>query len=437
MRILILILIINLCYQKSSNAQWSDVNLGVNGPVNAFYVDSVSDLLFVGGQFDTAGGLNINNIATWDGANWNSFGNNQKFTSPGLVSAIVSFNGSIIVGGKFDSIGTTLVNNIARWNGVSWESLGNGFDNNVADLIVYQSELYATGSFAYSGSDLVACLAKWNGTSWERISQLIGDGYSLAILNDILVVGGSFYHPHIRSIYNIIGWNGNAVDTSLGGFNDAVFNVRNISDTLYVVGSFTSISINPSNYISVYYDQSWHSIGSPVGGQNWILDVTNYNNDIYLCGYFTNPPDLCKYNGTSFDSVANVYGYLKVLKVYKNNLYIGGGFTKLNGVSINNIAQYNDLGNFVFKNNIGNGSVNVFPNPNHDGKFNLDLDIEKYVGKIKITIYSFDGNTIYSYESKATSLNNFEINILPVSGAYYLKCEINNSMILVKKIIVL
>ena len=157
MRLIKLFFLAYFSFTSGIYAQWSDVNLGVNGAVNALYVDSASDLLFVGGQFDTAGGKNINNIATWDGTNWNQFGNNEKFSSPGLISAIVNFNGEIIAGGKFDSIGSVLVNNIAKWNGVSWEPIGNGFNNNVTDLIVYKNKLYdftTTGVCANIGIDV-------------------------------------------------------------------------------------------------------------------------------------------------------------------------------------------------------------------------------------------------------------------------------------------
>ena len=117
-------------------AQWSNLQQGVIGWVNTFYVDSVSNILFVGGNFDTVGGMNINNIATWDGTNWSTFGNNAIFSSPDDVSAIVNFNGDIVIGGGFDSIGSVLVNNIARWNGTVWESIGSGFNGAVRDLII-------------------------------------------------------------------------------------------------------------------------------------------------------------------------------------------------------------------------------------------------------------------------------------------------------------
>ncbi len=146
---LILFLLFATSFINKAYSQWSDVQMGTNSAINSFYVDSASNLLFVGGQFTTAGGMNINNIATWDGINWSSFGSNDVFSSTGaaFVSAIVNFNGLIIIGGKFNSIGSILVNNIAKWNGTSWESIGNGLDDTVGDLIVYNGDLYACGAF--------------------------------------------------------------------------------------------------------------------------------------------------------------------------------------------------------------------------------------------------------------------------------------------------
>ena len=404
--VLIIFLVFYSTILNKVYSQWSDVSLGTNSAVVEFYVDSARNLLFVGGQFSTAGGKNINSIATWDGSEWNAFGNNEVFSSHGPVSAIVNFNGSIIVGGDFDSIGMTRVNNIARWNGSSWEPMGDGFDRNVSDLKVYKNELYATGSFGNSGSDLVDCCAKWNGIKWVRISQLIGYGYSFSIYQGKLIIAGSFYHPGIFSILNIIGWDGIREDTTFGVFNDAIFKIRNFGDTLFAVGSFTGFSLNPSNYISIYYNQSWHSIGYPTGGQNWILDVLNYNSNIYLCGYFTNPPDLCRYNGSGFDSVANALGDIQHLIEYKGSLYAGGLFSQINGENIKNIARYNDDGNSIDNNiNSNNDNCSIYPNPCYDGKYQIFLNENINIKTILIEIYSIEGKIIYSsYFNKINAL---------------------------------
>ena len=408
-------------------SQWSDVSLGTNSVVDVFYVDSASNLLFVGGQFSAAGGKNINSIATWDGSEWNAFGNNEVFSSPGVVSAIVNYNGSIIVGGDFDSIGMTRVNNIARWNGSEWESLGNGFDDSVNDLIIFKGELYACGSFYYSGTDYVNAFAKWNGTNWLRVANIYGYANSFTIYNDNLIISGSFYHQNINSIGNIMSWTGADVDSTLAGFNNTVIRVKSYNDTLIAVGSFTFGTSNNSNYVSIYYNQSWHSIGNPTGGQNWITDAIKYYGELYLCGYFYDPPDLCRYNGSGFDSVADVIGFFKVLSEYKGELYAGGLFRSLNGIAIKNIARFNKNINSISTNELlSKNFLSIWPNPSTDGKIFLEFESIYKVNTINIKIYSITGQLVYSDYLNNVYSNILNIDISQLHGLFYISCTVNN-----------
>jgi hypothetical protein len=423
-------------YSNFSFAQWANMQGGVNGPVNAFYVDSTIDRLFVGGQFDNVGGNNLNNIATWDGNNWNQFGNNQRFSSPGLITTIVRFNGNIIVGGLFDSIGNTLVNNIALWNGSNWESVGGGFDGEVSDLIVYKSELFATGSFANSGINFSPCFAKWDGVNWSRVSNLIGYGNSFTIYGGKLILTGSFFHQSINTFRNILGWDGSNLDSTLGIFNNEILYAKNIYDTLYVTGSFTSNASIPANYIALYYNQSWHSIGQPTGGLNWITSVEEYKSKIYLSGYFTNPPDLCSYNGVNFDSVAEVDGYFKVLQTFKNKLYAAGSFTRLNGdVNFRSIAEFNNQVNLT-SNNDNLSDINIFPNPSTGRNINISFN-SLNIGSINFEIYSTDGAVIYSKYFNGNLTSTISIDLPEYSGLALIKINIDYNKLLIKKLLII
>jgi hypothetical protein len=420
---------------KNVFSQWSEVGMGVNSAVNCLYVDSASHLLFVGGQFSEAGGKSINNVATWNGSNWNQFGNGQQFSSPGGVYAIVNFNGTIIVGGAFDSIGSTAVHNVAKWNGMSWEALGNGFDDFVLSLIVYKNELYACGYFGHSGGENVECFAKWDGIKWNRISELNGYGYSMTIYKNKLIIAGQFSHQTYLNISNIMGWDGNEIDTSITcSLNNAVFKLKNYSDTLYAVGSFTGNILNPSNYVSVFYDQSWHTLGSQ-SLNDWAKDVILYNNIIYICGYFNNPPDLCKYNGSGYDSVADVVGYVENLIEYSGQIYAGGYYAKLNGMDINSIAVYNDIGDFIEDYNHSiDEIITVYPSPNVEGVFHISI-AEVKSKTLSIDIFSIDGKQLYhqSIEDSNTQILKFDIGIL--ESVSILKVTIDNSQFYTKKLI--
>ncbi len=428
-QILLLLLIAN-CFQ--SYAQWSDVGQGANSRVRAFCVDTLNDVMYIGGSFSVAGGNNINNIGIWNGSAWSSFGSNEAFSSPRYINSIVEYNGDIIVAGDFDSIGNHRVNNIAKWNGVTWEPISNGFDDAVFDLIIYNGDLYACGLFTYSDTSYVGCVAKFNGNTWEGVGHLIGYATALTVFHNKLIIGGSFFDQYISSIYGIAGWDGVALDSSFGQFNNYIFKLRVYDDTMYAVGSFTSIPSNPCNYISVFYNNSWHCIGNPTGGTNWVKDIIKYHNKIYFCGYFTHPPDICVYNGSGFDSLGQALGYLESFAEFNNELYIGGLFIDINGIPFNNIVRYDNLqNNIVHYESKNNECISIFPNPTIDGKITIDV-CREYNASLKLKLYNSFGKTIW--ENPINSITNKLI--LP-TGIYYLRIYNNNIEYCIKKIVVI
>lgn len=419
-----------------AHSQWSVLSSGTNKRVQAFYIDSINDLLYIGGSFNTAGGININSISTWDGLSWNAIGTNEIFSSPGSIFSIANFNGDIVVAGIFDSIGNTRVNNIARWDGSAWKSIGGGFNSTVHDIIAYKGDLYACGLFRYSDTVDVGTFARWNGNSWEKVVQFSGFGYTMTEHAGELIIGGSIDHPYPSLISGIAGWDGNTLDTTFGYFNNEVLNLYSDGDTLYAVGSFTGYPGNPSKYVSVYYGNTWHSIGAPTGGPNWITDITKYNGKLFLSGYFSNPPDLCSYNGVGFDSAADVAGFISALIVYKNELYIGGQFSQLNGNTMLNVARYNGQNNFV-PDYQHDATFTLFPNLCHSGTINFNVKYSESFKKGQLNIYSCDGKYVHSTELVKGYSNEITFNLSLEKGIYIFDFTINSYSRFKRKIVVL
>lgn len=109
----------------------------------------LSEVLVVGGDFSTFGGVPANGIAKWNGSRWGPFGQGiQTATlSPGSVRAIevidVDGDGTrqreLVVGGKFALAGGSGAAHIARWDGTSWHAMGAG----VGDIFVGVNVLQA------------------------------------------------------------------------------------------------------------------------------------------------------------------------------------------------------------------------------------------------------------------------------------------------------
>ncbi|MCX6274730.1 MAG: hypothetical protein NTV09_05950, partial [Bacteroidetes bacterium] len=313
--------------------QWQDVGGGIDLWVNVMKVDTVSDLLYVGGDFSSAGGISANSIAKWDGTTWQIIGNNEKFSGVGSINDIAFFNGDLIVAGLFDSVGNTKVNNIARFDGTQWQPISYGFDDEVYALEVFNGELYAGGTFFHSGLDTTPHIAKWNGNVWQPVGDGLFGGYvfSLKAFNNKLCVGGQGFYSLSQSLPCVAIWDNITWQPLGNGFNNYVGKLNVFQNELYAVGDFTPWAMNPSTRISRWDGNAWQSMPFPTGGTDQrITDLCEYNNKMYVCGFFNNPPDLARYNGIDYDSLCDVTGFINNLAVYKNELYVGGLFNAIN-----------------------------------------------------------------------------------------------------------
>ncbi len=212
-----------------NGVQWSplsDLSTAINGANNEIRSLHIDDqgILYVGGNFDEAGGNTANRIATWDGTNWSTLGDGTS----GFVQAITSTPTDVFIGGNFAVAGGLTVNRIARWNKTSssWFSLENGVNNNVNALLNDDTYLYAAGSFdiAFKNDQniIVDNITRWSATEgWEAmgtntqvgvegkinaLSFSIGDSAS-----EKIYVGGNFSRAGSINTNNTAIWNSDSL----------------------------------------------------------------------------------------------------------------------------------------------------------------------------------------------------------------------------------
>jgi hypothetical protein len=111
---------------------------------------------------------------------------------------------------KLHYCGGVIVNRLAKWNGANWSLLGSGVNESVNSLIVFNNELVAGGEFTTAGGIQANRIAKWNGTNWSALGVGVGNGeiYSLAVHGTGLIVGGSFTNIGGIPVNRIARWDG-------------------------------------------------------------------------------------------------------------------------------------------------------------------------------------------------------------------------------------
>lgn len=395
---------------KSNGQVIDNLSNGANGMVRGYFIDSINNELFLGGQFNVIYGANCNQIAKLTNTGCLSLGFNDEFKNPGIIYSITKYNNEIIVGGSFDSIGNQAIKNIARFDGSVWHQVGDGLNNIVSVLKVYNDTLYAGGEFDSSGTILTGALAKYNNTDWVYPDiRFNGSIFSLIIYNGDLLIGGNFQ----TTVGNyIVNHNSNGYFGNYAGLGNFVIKLNIVSDTLYACGSYTL----PTQYLSSYYNNSWNQYTVPTGGQNWVTSIIDFNGERYVSGYFAY--DVAKYTSTGFIPILNIPGYVSDLFVFQNKLFMIGWYEN-NNIGLKNICALIDT-NVEIK-SIAKEIISVFPNPIRN-----ELNI-KFPFEVQFPV-SCIINNVYGENLKQYNLSSID-NTLDMdipAGVYVLSLKINH-----------
>ncbi len=162
---------------------------GVNNTVFALAVFGAD--VIIGGQFTTAGNLNPSNRIVRYNVN-GTYTNMGSGVDNNQVLSLAVFQNQLYVGGTFSTIGTVTVNNLARWNGSNWNSVSTGTNGAVRSFGLQGTNLLIGGSFTNIGN----AIASWNGTAFGTLGTGITGGAAsvnaITVWSNVLIAAGSF-----------------------------------------------------------------------------------------------------------------------------------------------------------------------------------------------------------------------------------------------------
>jgi FG-GAP-like repeat len=286
---------------KWNGTSWSALGGGVSGGefghVDAIAV-SGSDV-YIGGDFTTAGGISANRIAKWNGSSWSALGSGVSGGVASIttkVNALAASGSNIYVGGNFTTAGGVNTNYIAKWNGSNWSALGTGVRdiggfNSVVALAVSGNDVYAGGGFKTIGGVSVNGIAKWDGASWSALgSGVDGDIYAIAVNGSNVYVGGGFSTAGgVNNVNSIAKWNGTIWSTLGNGVNSTVRAIAVSDSNVFVGGVFTSAGGSSVNRIAKWDGTRWLALGSGIkrgGFEATVFDLAVKGDELYVGGFF-------------------------------------------------------------------------------------------------------------------------------------------------------
>ena len=273
---------------KWNGTVWSALGGGLSGSSVislTVYNDGNGDALYAGGEFGSASGVVVNSIAQWNGSSWSGLGSGLTWGKGiGYARTMAVFDddgpgpnpSSLYVGGTFDTAGGIAVNNFAKWDGSSWIAVntGLGFQPSTLSTLDLGSgpALYATGFNQAAGK---AQIAFFNGQSWTMLGQGMTMPTSPAYVNALetfddgngarLYAAGDFMMADGHTANHIAKWDGTtwtALGKGLGIGSFAQASMTAFNDghgsSLFVGGSFVSAGGIDSNKIA-----KWTHMGLP------------------------------------------------------------------------------------------------------------------------------------------------------------------------------
>lgn len=287
--------------------EWLPLGSGVdNGAVRSLVVfdDGTGPALYVGGQFNIAGGMSVDRMARWDGSTWSDVGGG---VSGAIVDALAVFDdgsgAALYAAGSFSSAGGVPVQNIARWDGVAWSDVGGGLDATTLALAVHDDSsgtaLHAGGFFSAAGGQPASFVARWDGAQWAALATGTDNAvWSLASYDDgagsDLYVGGDFLNAGGSPAAHVARWDGSTWSPVGSGVNGTVFALQVFDGTLpglHAGGSFTSAGGAPAQRIARWNGSAWSPLAGGADGDVRALavhdDLSTAGESLYAAGLFT------------------------------------------------------------------------------------------------------------------------------------------------------
>ena len=347
-------------------AMGNGVNNQIGGYNDLLWVPG-TNTLYVVGSFTSA---NNGMVPAYNLAAWNNVSSTWSSVGSGLDNAVNALawdpSGKLYVGGAFTNTPTGSAGYVAQWDGTTWSSLGTGVNGAVSSLAwdSNTSSLYAGGAFTTAGGTTVNQVAKWNSGSWSALGAtpgVSGANYGvLALAYDAgtssLYVGGDFTAAGgVASTKGIAKWNGSAWSALGTGaalmFGGVYAAATDSTSALYIGGNFTGAGgVANTGKIAKWSGGAWSSIAA-TAPNNYVyaLVVDPSTNNVYAGGSFTtingvSANYVAKWNGTAWTALGTgMNGQVKALAwdSATNTLYAGGSFTTAGGTSAMNIAKWN------------------------------------------------------------------------------------------------
>jgi hypothetical protein len=376
-----------------ASRKWVRFGNGVEkGNVLDMILDKKSQKIYIVGHFKHVNRIPMNNVALYDIRKkmWENVG--DGIPTLATCVAIDSVSQILYIGGVFTKVGKgdkqISAQNIASYHILEnrWESLGDGLNRDCNALVYDEKEckLYAGGTFTHSGSKPVHYIGVYDCKTkmWSPLEggEVNGPCRCLLKTNDNdLYMGGLFTHAgkediHVSYVarYDVHNHMWSDLNGGLQGYcNTLAYDEKD--DAVYVGGTFNSVGpqdmSQDAHHVAKYIvkESKWGLMNGGVNNVVFSLCYDPFNRCLYVGGNFTHNFDsdivlnhIAKYTpeSDSWSSLDNHFpnckipaddigndnvglnGVCKVMNMDEKSLFVAGNFQIAGSITANSIVRY-------------------------------------------------------------------------------------------------
>ena len=384
--------------------EWHPVEKGIDGTVETIAPTGNGDIYAGGLFYNLRNGTLVNNIAHWNGTAWSAL--DDQGGAVGVNDRVFDIsvgNGSLYVGGEFTTAGGQNVNYIAGWNWGThaWKALAGGVNNYVRSVATYGHDVYIGGDFTETiGSVSIPHIAKYNDTNSPSDEWLpVGQGKAGLVLDIEISPAGNVYAVgdfSAESGTNAAGfamWDGmqwkafpevDNTDQNLGASGTKLTVTSTLTNDIVYLGFIdgnmaTSNGKRLENY-GMWDGSHWHGLGYAIGPffddshpdklDNKINDLAWDGSYLYAGGHFEYLGDdsvnyVAKWDPVNMEwsqlgtSGLSSPGTVNALLYHNNAVYIAGDFATADGMTVNNIVKWDGQSYVALGNGLSHPTYNA------------------------------------------------------------------------------
>ncbi|HYF65273.1 MAG TPA: Ig-like domain-containing protein [Herpetosiphonaceae bacterium] len=293
----------------------------------------------------------------WEGGAWQPFGPPFQMTpAAGLPSGmdLIAYNGRLhLVGALEDASNGTVAMNALVLDGDEWRSVGQGArarflgtPYDVSGVAVIDGDFYVAADSITAGGRFLGNVARWDGAAWSSASVGPASGLPSIHVTALLAVGSTLYaasseydHDLGRYHYAILRRDAGGWTTLANTINGQVNALAWSNGVLYAGGNFTAFGLTIAPGVARWDGATWSALGNSPLSDVRALAVSG--GTVYAAGLIGSTHAVARWSNGAWSSIGSAEVYVLALSP-AGDLYAGGYFTTIGGVSASSIARWSN-----------------------------------------------------------------------------------------------